>query len=85
MSPVLERARQSWIELTSHIPHVLVMRRQYPIVTMTEGEESCLGVVDFCAESIARARRAESEGGAACKAPVEAPRAWRSGGVDETQ
>ena len=58
MSPVLERARQSWIELTSHIPHVLVMRRQYPIVTMTEGEESCLGVVDFCAESIAR--RAES-------------------------
>ena len=58
MSPVLERARQSWIELTSHIPHVLVMRRQYPLLTMTEGEESCLGVVDFCAESIAR--RAES-------------------------
>ena len=56
MSPVLERARQSWIELTSHIPHVLVMRRQYPIVTMTEGEESCLGVVDFCAESIAQPR-----------------------------
>ena len=75
MSPVLERARQSWIELTSHIPHVLVMRRQYPIVTMTEGEESCLGVVDFCAESIARRAESRKWGGSLQSTTVEAPRA----------
>ena len=36
-------------------------------MTLAEGEDSYMRVVDFCAESIARARRAESEGGQLAK------------------
>ena len=56
----------------------------YLLWTMAEGEDSYLRVVDFCAESIARAGEQKVKGGQPAKHQWRR-RGQRSGGADETQ
>ena len=72
-----------------HPPHVFIARfhamAPYLLLTLTEGDESYLRVVDLCAESIARAQESRKlKGGQPAKHQWRR-RGQRSGGADETQ
>ena len=85
MSLVLERARQSCPGILSlSRSRTFLQEAATHLLTLAEGEDSYLRVVDFCAESIARGGRAESEAGQLAKHQWRR-RGQRSGGADETR